>query len=559
MKSSWTSKPLAALIALFLFLGPLAAQDTATVSAPKPEAAGDEETKAEDMARAMKLGLDLERAMRLLRAYRPEAVHEHLKTSELPKPLIDLLTGWAWHQQGNYDKASESFEKVEPDMLEGDNYLAGRLVELRKTAQALKEFETEETENFSIRYKPGSDRVLLNFLPDVLERTYARFSALFDFERDEDKIIVELMPDHNLFSYASALTRQQIETTGTIALCVENRLVVLTPRRVLMGYYWPDVIAHEFIHYILTKHSADHAPLWLQEGVAKYFEARWEREDVNPLDPSMETSMALAIKEDSLITVEQMMPSFAALPTAALARQAYAQTTTMVDYLSKEHGENIISRIVLGLGENGDLDEVMEAMTGKDFETFESNWREWIKTQGYRVRADATAAQGVNLLDEDMPEEEIKAVEDADQAYKKHVRLGDLLLERNRYRGALRQYQKIPTRGGKYSRQVLLRMVTCHHFLENHREIIRLIDFHVPNLENDTTMLVKKAEALLGVDNGAEAKGLLDRCIRINPFNPLIYKMLLNLETGEDEAAVYRECLEILTNPGAVHGKERKS
>jgi hypothetical protein len=383
MTSSWTNKLI--LLALFAVLaGGLAAQEVET---------GD---LGDGAAEAIALGKQLETAMRLLRAYQPDRVLQHLDTTRLPEPLKDMLRGWAWHQKGNYTKASDFFDGVEPDMLRGDTYLANRLSELKKTAKALQAFEVYETENFSIRYAQGYDRLMLQFLPEILERIYAGYGPMFDFEREE-KIIVELMPDHELFSYASALTRQQIETTGTIALCVENRLVVLTPRRVLTGYYWPDVIAHEYIHYILTKQSADRAPLWLQEGVAKYFEARWESDDVDPLEPPLETALAQAIGDDSLLTVDQMMPSFAALPTAQLARQAYAQTTTMIDFLCAAHGEGIIHRVVTGLEVDGDLDRVLSEESDKDCDSFEASWREWLPNQGYRVDTEFTVAHWVDL------------------------------------------------------------------------------------------------------------------------------------------------------------------
>ena len=566
MKSSWTSKPLLRALGMLVFfcLVPIAvAQDEKEETTKRVEKqedkAADNKAKAEDMARALTLGKDLEIAMRLLRSYQPKDVHEHLAKSLLPDPLRQLLSGWAYHQQGDYEQASSHFDNVDPDQFHGDSYLTSRLTDLSKTAAELKSYEVLETANFSIRYKPGADKVLIYFLPDILERIYTKYSQLFQFSRDE-KIIVELMPDHRLFSYASSLTRSQIETTGTIALCVENRLVMLTPRRVLTGYYWPDVIAHEFVHYILTKQSADRAPLWLQEGVAKYFEARWDREDANPLDPALETSLALALSEEGqLITVEQMMPSFAALPTAALARQAYAQTTAMVDYLSKHHGEDIIRKIVVGLKTDGDLDRVLGDEIGQDFTGFEASWGDWVKDQNYRIHG-GQHAEGVKLLDEDGGEEQVVSLENPENDLaRKHTRLGDLLLERNRYKAALRQYEKIPVAQSRMNRQILLRMIACHRNLGQYSHVISLIDAQVFDLESDPTMLVKKAEAYMASENGAEAKGLLERCIRINPFYPSVYKMLLNLSPGEDEATDYREIIEILKHPSAPPIGDRKS
>lgn len=554
MKSSSISKTWFCLIGLFLAL---------CAHATEKKTSGLEAVKAKAIAmeKVLRINQELETIIKLLRALQPEETLQYVEDSSLPEPMKDLFRGWSFHQIGNYEQASTFFHKIDPKELEEDDYFTNRLDELKKTADELREFEVLETENFSIRYQSGPDQVMLLFLPEILERIYDRFSVMFQYKRDK-KIIVELMPDHRLFSYASALSKSQIETTGTIALCVENRLVVLTPRRVALGYYWPDVISHEFVHYILTKQSADQVPLWMQEGVAKYFEARWEREDANPLEPGMENSLVQAIENDSLLKVEDMMPSFAALPTAALARQAYAQTTTMIDYLVSLRGGDIIHQIVVGLKEHQDMDLVLNAYLGKDFESFESDWRDWLKQQPLQSH-DSVAEMGVSLLESDAPVEQIEELEARNQESKKHVRLGDLLLERNRYQAALKEYLKKQTpEGEKLDRQILLRMLRCYLFLERHQEMLTLLENHVENLDQDTTMLVHMARATLGLNRTAEAKGMLERATRINPFNPSIFQLLLSLDQEdltEIERERYSRALDYLTNPRPRPIKDSKS
>lgn len=545
MKSSWISKVLILLVIPWL----LFAQEPET----RPEKAPDEALKA----KAHFLGAQLTSVIKLLRAFRPWEARELLEDSVLPGDLKNLLMGWSYHQEGKYTQATGFFDKVNKEKL-GDDYFANRLDELANTGRALEGFRVYETENFSFRYQEGPDKVMLNFLPDIMEEIYDRYSKLFHYKRDA-KIIVELMPDHQLFSYASALTREQIETTGTIALCVENRLVMITPRRVLQGYYWPDVIAHEFVHYILTKQSSDHVPLWMQEGVAKFFEARWEQDSVNPIDPGMESSLALAIEGDSLLTVDQMMPSFAALPTAALAQQAYAQTTAMIDYLCEIRSEDIVHRIVTGLNDTPDLNEVMKKNLDMDFQTFETSWREWLKGQGYQKHGH-TREMGVSLLDSDGSAEKIDDVQVKDDSMRKHIRLGDLLLERNRYQAALKQYLKTSENGQKPGRQIVLRMIRCYNNLQKPKDILELIDNHVLDLDHDVTMLVYRAQAYMASGDLVRAEPLLRRAIRINPFNPEIFHtlMVLEQENGTEAGAVQaKEILEMLTAPRKAPDKEK--
>lgn len=532
-------------------------QDTAMEAA---EAFMENQMSAEELAEAVRMGKRLESVLKLLRSLRPDEALAEMDRIEFPPVLADMIRGWIAHQKGDYREALRHFEKVDRATL-NDPYFQNRLDELKKTAEALQHFEVVETDNFSIRYQLGKDKVMMYFLPDLLERIYATYAQLFQYERDE-KIIVELMPDHTLFSYASSLTKKQIQTTGTIALCVENRLVVLTPRRVLQGYYWPDTIAHEFVHYVLTKQSRDNMPLWMQEGMAKYFEGRWDDPNADPLGAALETSLAVVLEQDlPLLTVDQMMPSFAALPTAQLARQAYAQTASMIDFLAEEKGEAALRRITRSLGEYDDMDRALQDHFGVDFDTFESQWQAWMKTQDYR-RFDNVGDMSVSLLDEDSSSEKIHDMDVDDHLYQKHVRLGDLLLERNRYQAALKQYEKMPRRDGQLPRQAVLRMLACYEPLGQAQPILDLIETEIPMYQDDVTMLVYRARAFLQLDQVVQARNALERALRINPFYDDIFVLLASIQedAGESEAmARSREILKILANPEVLTKSDSKS
>ncbi|CAM2006912.1 peptidase MA family metallohydrolase [Acanthopleuribacter pedis] len=576
MKNSWTNNFILCVLAAVLCCGNLAMAH----GGGSPPGSGQDEGSLEDRRAAFEAALrdvldeEQRKALRnafdhsetigeimtLLRALRPEEANRVREQAKLPKDFDHLFHGWVLHQQGLYEKAHQQFSKVDKATLEVDGYLANRYDELMKTAAALQDFEVFETQNFSIRYQDGPDKVMLAYLPDILERVYSEYARIFQFTRGE-KIIVEVMPDYKLFSYASALTKSQIETTGTIALCVENRLVMMTPRRVARGYYWPDVIAHEYVHYILTKHSHDKAPLWFQEGVAKYFEAKWEKPDADPLGAMLESSLARAIKADSFLTVEQMMPSFAALPTAELATQAYAQTASMVDYLCQSKSEDVIYKIAVDLPQKGDIDSVLSDMLGVPFSTFEEDWKKWARTRDYKVHFEVDPFQGVTLLDEDASTEGIAELDKENDKGRKHTRLGDLLLERNRYQAALQQYQKTVVANETIHRQILLRMLRCLQFLNRPRDMIDLIQENVPVLHEDATMLVHLGRAYLELDDKASSAANLRAATRVNPFYPDIYRLLMQTYDAEKDAAEIQEIQRLLEtlNKKPVGNKETKT
>jgi len=553
MKSSWINNSARMLLGLLLVF-PLLAQEE-----PKSEATAPELKK---VVKQTRLAGDeaIAEIYRILRAFQPQEALVAIASTDIEDAEKALFTGWSFHQQGHYEEAVEQFDKVNVEDLKGEKFLLNRLDELRKSDKAVSEFEQLETENFIIYFQEGPDRVMTYYLPEVLESIYEAYSKLFHYEREE-KILVELMPNHELFSYSSALSRKQIETTGTIALCVENRLVVMTPRRVLQGYEWPDTIAHEFVHYILTKKSRDNVPLWMQEGVAKYFEAQWRENDGSYLDPGMETSLAEAISKKSFLTVEQMMPSFAALPTAALARQAYAQTASMIDYLVERGGVELVQRLVENLRDEPNMDAVMTETLAMDFKAFEATWQNWAETRNYRT-FETFMEHSVTLLDKDKNANELQEVNPEDDAAKKHTRLGDLLLERHRHQAALKEYRKTLTPDKKPPRQMALRILNCLQALDKAEEIMAFIESQTLFPERDPTMLSYLAEAHLRLDQRAEARALIQRAIYINPFNPLLFRTLLTTyDHNKDKEEVKRaqEILDILTKPRTKPAPKKES
>jgi tetratricopeptide (TPR) repeat protein len=464
---------------------------------------------------------------------RPDQVFVKVEQSQsLSKPLKTLFRAWAWHQKGHYGKVMELLKPLTEEDLPPDPLLRSRFREIKAGDALLLDFKTVQTPHFSIRYQAGRDAVMAEFLPDVLETFHAYYTKLFNFKQSE-RIIVEVMPTHELFSYACALTRKQIETTGTVALCVENRLALITPRRVLTGYDWGHVLSHEFIHYILTKQSLNHAPLWFQEGVAKTLESRWDTPEAPALDKTLAHSLATGFKKNRLVSMEEMHPSFAALPTPELAHRAYAQVASMVDYLIELNGVDIIPKWSRALADTPEIKDLFTRDLTMNFQSFRENWMNWAKKQNYKILPHLEYHK-TQLLEKDQKPETLtsakKTEKDENERARKYSRLGDVLLERNHFQAALIEYRKLEqslrtTPDVPMDRQLLLRFVTCYRNLNGYKQIMELLDREVDNLMGDSTMLQIRAEALFRENRAEAALLLLDRAKRINPFDPGIFAL----------------------------------
>ena len=78
-------------------------------------------------------------------------------------------------------------------------------------------------------------------------------------------------------------------------MCKYNRLMFTSPRGLVRGYGWHDTVAHEFVHYYVTKYSANTVPIWLHEGIAKFQEIRWRSQPMRHLAPPQEDLLARSL------------------------------------------------------------------------------------------------------------------------------------------------------------------------------------------------------------------------------------------------------------------------
>ena len=145
------------------------------------------------------------------------------------------------------------------------------------TYETTKGYEVFRHGNFEVRYAPGVDEILVPYAIDTLKATAEALKEELGVEM-LSPVRLEIYPDADSLARVSTLSVEAIRTSGTIALCKWGRLMIASPRALMHGYPWLDTIAHEYVHLVLTKATLDRAPVWLQEGVAKFLETRW-RED----------------------------------------------------------------------------------------------------------------------------------------------------------------------------------------------------------------------------------------------------------------------------------------
>lgn len=429
-----------------------------------------------------------------------------------------------------------------------------RLVE--DSLEMRRRLATRESEHFTLWYDAGRDWVLAQ---PALEALEASRNAAGEWlgHWPERRVRVEIAPTAEDFERVTGLGKHEIETAGAVAICKFNKIVILSPRLLLRGYPWRDTLGHEYLHYVLVRLSGNRAPIWLQEGVARYGESRWRAGGGDFLDDVDRGLLARALAEGSLIAFEAMDPSLVSLPTAGAVRLAFAQCALAVEHILGRWGVPGLRALLGALG--GDAgragtDAALREALGLTLGRLEADLRAALADRGF-VRVPGLAIPSHRLAGEGDAErwdlEEWQPLE-----ARNHLRLGDLLRARGHARAALREYGKAldAAPASPYVRVKLARaLADLGHLGEAvaaAREGARL----APDYPAAQDALAA-ALAALGEWEGAAAA--LARSLEINPFNHHAWRGLGLAEArlGRDQRS--REALETARRlePPEVRGR----
>lgn len=308
-------------------------------------------------------------------------------------------------------------------------------------------FKTVETAHFTVSYQPGPDAVLLPYLLDTLERSYVAIGSELGHLPTE-KVRVEIFPTSDDFIAVSSLTRDEIQTTGIIALCVFNKLMITSPRALALGYRWLDTASHEYIHQVVALRTGNQVPVWLQEGLAKFFEVRWRGGRAADLAPMSENLLAEALETGHFVPFEKMSPSVAKLPSQEEAQLAFAQVETFIEMIVERKGLDGIRALLAEMNDGKEDRAAVAAVLGVSFSEAEAQWKAFVaakkpkKLDGVAMMPVILQAQAI-ADGEASPEEKVTDPFMAkNRALREYTRLGDLLRDSNRFRAALIEYAK---------------------------------------------------------------------------------------------------------------------
>jgi tetratricopeptide (TPR) repeat protein len=379
----------------------------------------------------------------LLERWQAEAAHQWAVQQlerEPQHPIWRFVLAQALFYLGRYQGALEAFDAAiqvlpHPRFQHYREFVA-------QTLQSTATLQLIETAHFRIYVDPEHDAALVPYIGEVLEQSYQGLGEIFSFFPGA-KIRVEIFPTTATFYPASSLSARDIEVSGAIGICKFNKIMLLSPRNLARGYRWTDALSHEYIHYILVHLSDNHAPIWLHEGMAKYFEDIWRLPQSAWLSRRTESLLAHALKHNSFVGFKNMEPSLVKLDTTYQVQLAYAEAASAIDFIMHRLGATGLRQILQELRqaqEEGAAAAIARVM-GLEFGQFQDHWRQFLaakKLQEYDgIRLPRFELKEEGTLPPDDVHREIQST-----TARMHVRLGDRLRQRGRDQAATVEYNR---------------------------------------------------------------------------------------------------------------------
>lgn len=402
---------------------------------------------------------------------------------------------------------------------------------------------------FEIAVEPGKDEVLLPFAFEALDKAYEELGRdLGHFP--PVPVRVEVYPRTSTLAEVSTLTDAEIRTSGTIALCKYNRLMITSPKALMRGYGWVDTVVHEYVHYVVNQKTGSRVPIWMHEGLAKFLERRWRGPDEFRLPPSSEKLLQERVAKKDFISFEQMHPSMAKLPSQEDAAMAFAEVYTAMEFLRERVGADAFRQMLDEIVGGVEAQRAFAKVLGMPFSQFEREWRESLKTRKPSSYPEDTGFEDRLVFKDTAPTTELGSM--PQPKARDHMHLGEMMQARERWDAAIVQYRKAEQIAGQGNPVLQTRLAQSFLALGKAEDAYESLAPTVQNFPGYVTTWIMLGKAAAALGKWPEAREFLIEAARINPFDPEVHSELARVyrQLGMNDKAEESARFEALVKAG---------
>ena len=474
-----------------------------------------------------------------------EAAVKELQKAAPDAKETQYLTARVAFEQGRYDEAVTAYETaLGDDTSKSEDYRVALGAQTETQGMAV-----EESTHFAVRYRPGKDAALVPYALESLEAAFTAITKDLGYAPPR-KVRIELYGTPRALAKVSSLPESAVKTTGTVALCKYDRLLVTSPRALVRGYEWQDTLAHEFTHLIVTRKTRDSVPIWLHEGIAKYLETRWRGAAGLALDGGQEAMLLKAAKNGKLVSFERMSPSIALLPSQEEASLAYSEVFTFIQFVDKRLGMAGLRGILEAMKGGKSDREAVSAAFGMPFDRVEATWRaELLKRPMPKM---APGFEKLVFKDDAVKKDPKK---DREKAYdrgelgtlptpaaREHAHPAELFRVRSRRAAASLEFSKAHDAGGAGHPALSRKYALVLMQLSQNAKAEELLKESLAQYPDDETNHLLYGKILVNNGRAAEAKGHLLLANQRDPFDEEIHSGLVAVAKAlKDESLGARE------------------
>ena len=410
------------------------------------------------------------------------------------------------------------------------------------TVDVHKNFKRYESAHFILFVDDRRDAILVPHALQALEQSYEAIGAELGYYPKE-KVRVEVAPDATSFNAISTLSLRDIEETGAVGICKFNKLMIISPRALSFGYRWVDSLSHEYLHYVIVGLTNNQAPIWLHEGMARFYETRWRKpapagdaaEDY--LTPANQTLLVQALEKNQFVGFKKMEPSLIHLDTPEQVQLAYAEAASAVDFINRSKGQVGMRELLATLNDKP-TPEAIEKVYGMSFDAFESKWKAFLKAKGLKPIEGSRVRRLKVRKDQKEDEDVVELREIQSVIARNRTHLADQLLAKGRPVAALSEYQRA-LQASPQSPVILNKLGRVMVEQNRAEEALALLKKALEIEPDGANTYVQLGRAYHATKQFKEALGALDEAVQINPYHPLIYRLQIDCYAalGENEKA----------------------
>lgn len=354
----------------------------------------------------------------------------------------------AFHR-GEYEQAARFFERAKAGISNSSQRAEiDMLLAKSRSGEAL--FRKRPIHSFpeariSVVFSNEKDEVLTPYLVDAIKKAQPRLRKAIG-ALPSIPARFELLQSPSDLANLTDLPLDAVYKTGTIGITKYHRVMMASPRVTMRGYDWLDTVVHEYLHFLVSIRTLNRAPVWLQEGLAKFFETSWRSTQPPPLLKHQASLLHDAFTQNKLITLEQMHPSIALLPSQAEAALAYAQVQSMITFLAERRGEGSISTVLAAVASGKEASMAFGEAYRGGWPRFYKDWKKITAKRVAKMQKEAFKPRRFAGKEDSS----LQAQDEAPDAFsrlgsgpsRKHARLGSLLQARGHERQALAQFER---------------------------------------------------------------------------------------------------------------------